>query len=174
MQKAVLAALRERRSCRAYLPHEIPDKTIAQIISAGTWAPTAGNVQPWYFYVLRDDYLKSKLAEAALQQKFIAQAPVVIVVCADLEKSRQAYGKRGEELYCIQDCAAAAQNMLLAAHSLGLGACWVGAFDEHAVSALIGVLPAQRPLSLLCFGKAGQIAREPGRLPLHRVYSEVD
>ncbi len=174
MNESVMEALRTRRSVRAYLPNEIPDRTIAQIMTAGTWAPTAGNVQPWYFYVIRDDYLKEKLAAAALQQKFIAQAPVVILVCADLEKARSAYKKRGEDLYCIQDAAAAAQNMLLAAQAMDLGACWVGAFDERAVKELLGIMPSHRPLAILTFGKPGHIPKDPGRLPLHQVYSEID
>ncbi len=174
MEKEILDALKKRRSCRAFLPEEIPDQTIARIIEAGTWAPNAGNVQPWYFYILRDDYLKNKLAEAALQQNFIAQAPVVIIVCADLERARAAYKKRGEELYCLQDTAAAAQNMLLAAQAMGLASCWVGAFDERTTSELLDILPSHRPVALLCFGKPKQLTRNPGRLPLHKIYSEVD
>ena len=174
MIEDVFEAIKTRRSVRAYLPEDIPDKVIANVLEAAIWAPTAGNAQPWYFYVLRDEYLKKKLAEAALSQTFIAQAPVVIIVCADLDRAESAYGKRGVELYCIQDCAAAVQNMLLCVHALGLGACWVGAFDEQGASDLLELPRQHRPLAVVPIGRPGALAKNPGRRTLHEVYSEID
>ena len=79
----------------------------------------------------------TELAAAAYGQAFVAQAPLAIVVCADAEQSAGRYGQRGRELYCLQDTAAAIEHILLAAVALGLGGCWVGAFDEdQAASAL--------------------------------------
>jgi nitroreductase len=170
----VFETIKTRRSVRAYLPENIPDKVIASVLEAAIWAPTAGNAQPWYFYVLRDEYLKQKLAEAALSQSFIALAPVVIIVCADLERAQSSYGKRGMELYCIQDSAAAVQNMLLCVHALGLGACWVGAFDERAASELLDLPRHHRPVAMVPIGRPGAVTRNPGRRPLHEVYSEID
>ena len=174
MKEEVFEAIKTRRSVRAYLPDDIPDKVIASILEAAIWAPTAGNAQPWYFYVLRDEYLKKKLAEAALSQVFIAQAPVVIVVCADLDRAQSAYAKRGVDLYCLQDSAAAVQNMLLCVHALGLGACWVGAFDETAASELLDLPRHHRPVAVVPIGRPGALTKNPGRRALHEVYSEID
>jgi nitroreductase len=156
------------------MPDDIPDKVIALVMEAAVWAPTAGNAQPWYFYVLRDEYLKKKLAEAALSQAFIAQAPVVIVACADLDRAQSAYGKRGVDLYCLQDTAAAIQNMLLCVHVLGLGACWVGAFDETAAADLLDLPRHHRPLAVIPIGRPSALTKNPGRRALHEVYSEID
>ena len=174
MSDEVLDIIKSRRSIRGFMPDDIPDQVLARIVTAGLWAPTAGNAQPWYFYAVRDSYLKKKLVESALQQTFLAQAPVVLVVCADLERARAAYGKRGETLYCIQDTAAATQNILLAAHSLGLGACWVGAFLEELVSALLDLPSFHRPVALVAMGRASQPPGRPGRRPLDEVFSEID
>jgi len=170
----VFEAIKTRRSVRHFLPDDIPDKVIASILEAAIWAPTAGNAQPWYFYVLRDEYLKKKLAEAALSQAFIAQAPVVIIACADLDRAQSAYAKRGVDLYCLQDTAAAVQNMLLVIHALGLGACWVGAFDETAAAELLDLPRHHRPVAVIPVGRPGAITRTPGRRALHEVYSEID
>ncbi len=166
--------IKTRRSIRSFLPDEIPDATIAQIITAGTMAPTAGNMQAWHFHVVREEYLRRKLAEAALGQRFIAQAPVVIVVCADLLRARSAYGNRGVELYSIQDAAAATQNMLLSIHAMDLGACWVGAFDENAVIDLLDLPSRYRPLTIMPLGRTTGRPKDPGRRRLHEVFSEID
>jgi len=170
----VFEAIKTRRSVRAFVQEEIPEAQVARIVTAGLQAPTAGNVQPWFFYVIRDGYLRKKLAESALQQSFIAQAPVVIIVCADLERARAGYGRRGEQLYCIQDTAAATQNMLLAAHALGLGACWVGAFSEELVADLLDLPSFHRPVAVVPVGRPAHRPRDPGRRPLDAVYAEID
>ena len=170
----VFETIKTRRSVRAFLSDDIPDKVIASLLEAAIWAPTAGNAQPWYVYVLRDEYLKKKLAEAALSQTFIAQAPVVIIACADLERAQASYGKRGVDLYCLQDTAAAIQNMLLVAHALGLGTCWVGAFDERAASDLLDLPRHHRPIAVVSVGRPGAPTRNPGRRPIHEIHSEID
>jgi nitroreductase len=170
----VLDAIKKRRSCRAFQPGQLDEKQAAQLLEAAIWAPSAGNVQPWHFYLVRDSYLKTKLAEAALGQKFIAQAPLVIVVCTDVQRARASYQARGVELYCLQDTAAACQNMLLQATEMGLASCWVGAFDEKAVGSLLHIVPSHRPVALLCFGKSAEISRKPSRRPLAEVFTEVD
>lgn len=174
MNDSLLDVMRSRRSVREYLPQPLDDKTVARLLTAATWAPSAGNAQPWYFYVIRDEYMLRKLADAALGQVFLAKAPMVIVVCADLERAKAAYQKRGESLYCIQDCAAATQNLLLVAQALGLGACWVGAFDEASVSKALYLPKHHRPLSLVPVGWPARQPDHPGRLALNRVFSELD
>jgi nitroreductase len=93
-----------------------------------------------------------RLAEAAYGQYFIAEAPVVIVVCTNIRKSSSRYGVRGETLYSIQDAAAATQNILLSIHALGLGACWIGAFSEEKVSLIFNIPKYVRPVAILPIG----------------------
>ncbi|MEN3010775.1 MAG: nitroreductase family protein [Candidatus Bipolaricaulaceae bacterium] len=165
----VFEAMRARRSVRRYLREPIPEGVVEELLSAAVLAPSAGNAQPWRFVVVRDPGLREGLAAAAYGQSFLAEAPVVIVVCADLERARRAYRERGETLYCLQDTAAAIQNLLLAATAKGLGTCWVGAFDEGKVSELLGLAKALRPVALIPVGKPGEAPRARPRRPLSEV-----
>ncbi len=165
----VLEAIRTRRSIRRYMPEEVPWEHVETLIDAARWAPSAGNLQPWEFVVVQDQGLKEKLARAALGQSFVAEAPVVVVVCADPLRSARVYGPRGSGLYCIQDTAAATQNMLLAAHALGLGTCWVGAFDEVAVRRVLGIPPEVRPVAVVPIGHPAERPRPPRRRGLGEI-----
>ena len=113
----VIEAIEGRRSIRAFESgKDVSEKTVEGLIVAAQWAPSAGNIQPWEFIVVRRLEIKKGLAEAAFNQSFIGEAPVVIVVCADENRSSEGYGQRGRTLYCIQDTAAATQNIHLAAY----------------------------------------------------------
>jgi len=129
----VFEAIITRRSVRKYLPKPVEWDKIVTIIEAGKFAPTAGNIQNFKFVVTKDEDTRKQFAEACLQQVWMTEAPVHITVFSEPERLKRFYGVRGERLYDIQGCAASIQNMLLAAHSLGLGACWVGAFDENQI-----------------------------------------
>ena len=159
----------ERRSIRAYAEGELSREDVEKLIEAAILAPSAGNLQPWEFIAVTDPETKMKLAEAALGQYFIAQAAVVIVVCAVPSRSAARYGRRGSELYCLQDTAAAVANILLTAAANGLGACWVGAFDEEGVAEAIGAPEDVRPVALIPIGPP---AERPPRRP-RRSLSEV-
>ena len=156
--------INRRRSVRAYERHRpVPEELIRQLLQAAIRAPSAGNRQPWHFIVVRDGTTKVGLASAAYAQHFVAQAPVVIVVCADANRSAARYGRRGWELYCLQDTAAGTENLLLAAVALGLGACWVGAFDERAVASALSLEGHLRPVALIPIGyPAERVARGAG------------
>ena len=117
----VLDAIKGRRSIRAYENRAVPAKIVEKLIEAARWAPSAGNIQPWEFVIVRRPAIKRRLAEAALGQSFVEEAPVVIVVCANENRVIDRYGIRGKELYCIQGTAAAVQNIHLAAYSFGFG-----------------------------------------------------
>ncbi|HDO41379.1 MAG TPA: nitroreductase family protein, partial [Candidatus Bathyarchaeota archaeon] len=99
----------------------------------------------------------------------IEEAPVVIVVCADESRSSWAYGSRGASLYCIQDTAAATENMLLAACALGLGACWVGAFREDEVKRILKVPGGLRPVAIVPIGYPAERPNPPPKRPLEEV-----
>lgn len=141
----VFEALKQRRSVRKYTDEEVSDENVERLLEAAVWAPSAGSVQAWEFVVVKNQETKHRLALAALNQTFVEKAPVIIVVCTDLNKEKKRYDSRGEKLYSIQDTAAATQNILLAAQELGLATCWVGAFKEKdaakAVNAPKNVVP---------------------------------
>jgi nitroreductase len=138
---------------------EVAPESVEQLLQAARQAPSAGNRQPWHFYVVRDPEVRRGLAGAAYGQSFVAEAPLVIVVCADPERSAARYAQRGRELYCLQDTAAAAEHILLAAVALGLGGCWVGAFDEGQAAKVLELPRHHRPVAILPIGKpAGERA----------------
>jgi nitroreductase len=149
---AVLKVIKERRSIRAYTDEEVSDEDIERLIDAARWAPSAGNIQPWAFVVVKEAETKRKLLHAALNQTLIQEAPVVIVVCADAKRSSRVYGSRGEKLYSIQDTAAATENILLAAQELGLSTCWVGAFREKEVAKAVKAPRNLRPVAMVAVG----------------------
>lgn len=162
-------AIRQRRSIRAYTQEDVSEKEVEKLIDAARWAPSAGNIQPWEFVIVRDEKIKQKLAWAALDQTFIEEAPVVIVVCADEAQSSWGYGSRGITLYCLQDTAAAIQNILLAAHALGLGTCWVGAFREEPVKRALNAPLNIRPVAIIPVGHAAEKPRAPSKRVLREV-----
>lgn len=155
-----------------FKPTHIDEKDLKKILEAGIASPSAGNCQPWEFVVVRDEAVKQKLVDAAWGQSFIGEAPVVIVVCANIPRTASRYGRRGEELYCIQDTAAAAQNIHLAAYALSYGTCWVGAFDEGAAAKAIRAPPNVRPLAIIPIGKPAEKPTPTPRLPLNKIVHE--
>jgi nitroreductase len=163
--------LEDRYSVRAYDPDvPVSQETVQRILEAAIRAPSAGNRQPWHFYVVRDPEMRQKLVAASGGQSFIAQAPVAIVVCADAEQSAARYGQRGRELYCLQDTAAAVEHMLLTAVALDLGSCWVGAFDEMQAGQALDLPKRHRPVAILPIGKP---ASAPSRRAPRRSLSQV-
>ncbi|MDH5624107.1 MAG: nitroreductase family protein [Candidatus Bathyarchaeota archaeon] len=159
----VFEAIKNRRSVRAYTSEEVSEEDVKRLIEAARLAPSAGNIQPWEFVIVRNTETKRRLSDAALHQTFIEEAPVVIVVCADVERSSWGYGSRGANLYCLQDTAAATENMLLAAQALGLATCWVGAFHEDAVAKVINTPRNVRPVAIVPVGFPAEKPNPPPR-----------
>lgn len=158
--------LQDRYSVRNFDPTEdVSPEVVERLLEAAIRAPSAGNRQPWHFYVVRNLGLRQGLAAAAYGQEFVAGAPVAIVVCADAERSAERYGQRGQELYCLQDTAAAAEHILLGAVAAGLGGCWVGAFDERRAARVLDLPHQHRPIAILPIGKPAEqpVIRTPRR-----------
>ena len=167
----IFEAIERRRSVRQFDPsRDVEEGLVRRIIEAGISAPSAGNGQPWRFLVVRDGATKHRLAYEAGHQRFIDQAPVAIVVCADTESAESSYGERGRETYALQDTAAAIENMLLAVTALGLGSCWVGAFSESVAAEILGLPEGLRPVAML---PVGYPAGPAGRVPPRRKFEEV-
>ena len=151
-----LKLIKKRKSIRKFKPDAIPEDDILSLLEAARWAPSAGNKQPLEIVIVKSTEQKEKLVNAALNQKFIGQVPLVFVVCADVDRSSARYAKRGETLYAIQDTAAATQNILLMATALNYGTVWVGAFNEEAVSSILKLPSNVRPLAIIPIGRAAQ------------------
>jgi len=165
----IFECIKGRRSIRAFTSDPVKEEDLKKILEAAIHAPSAGNLQSWEFVIVRDKDRKLQLARAALNQTFIAEAPVVIVVCANLTRSGRIYGERGRTLYCIQDTAAAIQNILLTAYALGYGTCWVGAFREEAASKILKLPPDVRPVAIIPIGRPAERPAPRPRMPLNKV-----
>jgi nitroreductase len=148
----LLEAIKGRRSVRSFKQNRIPKRALNQILEAAVLAPSAGNRQPWEFILVTKQELKQELVKVAGGQQFIGEAPTIIVVCANETRSAQRYGSRGRRLYCLQDTAAAIQNIILTAYSFGLGTCWVGAFNENAAKRVLQVPEGIRPVAIIPLG----------------------
>lgn len=149
---ASLRLIFDRYSCRAFRIDAIAEEHIFWLCEAFRWAPSAGNTQPWRLFVISDEGTKKALAAAAYDQNFMAEAPVVFLICSQPDRSARRYGQRGADLYHLQDTAAAVQNLLIAATALGYGACWIGAFSEHSVIQVLNLDPSLRPVAMVPVG----------------------
>jgi len=158
--------IRTRRSIRKFLDVRIEKEKISQILEAGKMAPTAGNLQNQKIIMVTDSALKEKVADVALQQYWIATAPLILVVVSDHEIQKMHYGERGE-MYAMQSCAAVVMNMILMAHSLGVESCWVGAFDDEALKRDLGIPPNLHPQAIIPFGYPDEKVPVPPRKDLY-------
>jgi nitroreductase len=159
----------KRRSVRHFNSKlDVSDEDIRGLIEDAVIAPSAGNIQPWRFTIVRSIEARERLA-AAMHQRWATSAPVVIVVSVDPRPCAARYSDRGERLYAIQDTAAAVENILLSAVSRGLASCWVGAFDADAVREALGISAAFEPIAILPVGYSAESAGRPARRPLAEV-----
>ena len=160
---------KSRRSTRNFNSDEVPDGLIVQLLEAAQAAPSAGNCQPWHFYIIKDKAIIKSVREKSCKQAFIASAPVLFVVCADIERTEKVYKKRGRMLYSIQDTAAAIQNILLCAQNLGLGACWCGHFGEKAISEILNLDDGMLPLAIIPIGYPKKESMKTGRRSIEEI-----
>jgi len=155
-----LAAIHARYSCRAYLDQPVPRALLEQLIDAGRRAPSARKVQPVFFVLATDPTLRTRLASYLENGRFVAQAGACIAVYSHPTR------------YYLEDGCAAAENILLAATSLGLQSCWIaGDKKDHApfVSQLLGVPAEEKLIALLAIG----YAKEPGQQPPRKPIAEI-
>ncbi|MBU4076492.1 MAG: nitroreductase family protein [Euryarchaeota archaeon] len=144
----VSKAIRSRRSIRAYDPGEVEEEKLLRILESGRLSPSAGNRQERRFIVVRDARKRQLLSEAAKNQSFVAEAPVVIAACSVETDYVMACG---QPAYPI-DTAIAVDHMTLQAVEDGLGTCWIGAFDEKKVKEILNIPDNVRVVQLLALG----------------------
>lgn len=148
----VFECIQQRRSIRAYQDRPIPEEALRRILEAINAAPSAGNLQAYKVFLIRDAARRRALAGASYNQDYVAQAPVVLVFCTDAARSASKYGRRGERLYCLQDATIACAYAQLAAVALDLGTVWIGAFDDDAVIRALNLPRGLHPVAILPIG----------------------
>lgn len=144
--------LRARRSVRAFTGQPIDEALLKRIVAAANSAPSAGNVQGYEIVVVRDAAIREALVPACFNQKFIAQAPVVLIFYTHARRSEAKYGKEGGEFFSLQDATIACAYAELAIAALGLATVWIGAINVAALRELIAVPPEWKPVALLPVG----------------------
>jgi len=161
-----ITAIKTRRSIRKYKDKPVPDEVIDQLLEVGMMAPSAGNEQPWHFIVIKDREILDKIPTVHPYSKMITQAPVAILVCGDTRMEKH----KG---FWVQDCSAATQNILIAAHALGLSSVWLGVYPAgdrvKGISELFGLPEHVFPLSLLPIGYPDEEKPQPERFDRLRV-----
>ena len=174
MSNPAIETILNRHSGREFTGGEIPEEEMNLLMECLRWSPSAGNLQPWFFYIVKSRSAKRALAEAAFHQDFIEDAAVVFVVCAEPEAAAAVYGERGRSLYCLQDTAAAVENLILAATALGYGSCWIGAFNEGMAREALRMPRHLRPVAIVPVGPGEQVSRFPGRKKASEVFEVVE
>ena len=166
-----MEAILSRRSIRRYMPDPLPEEAIRRVLEAGMAAPSAGDERPWHFVVITDKEMLAAIPGFHSLSRFVPNAAAAILVCADLTRSKYPPAD-----YWVQDCSAATQNILLAAHATGLGATWLGVHPEKVridgFRALCGLPESIVPFSLVSLGFPAVRKEREDRFDLSRVHRE--
>ena len=161
--------VKNRRSIRDFKDAEISEESVIKIIDAGRWAPSAGNAQDIRFIIIKDRNTKTRLAKAAFSQNYLIDAPVVITVCSDPSQLERKYLDRGKNFYSLVDGAAAIQNMMLEAENLGIGSCWIGAFNDKEVRDVLMIPENVRVIGIIPLGYYSKKPHPPFKTDLHNL-----
>lgn len=160
-----------RRSIRVFRPGVIPEGTVRQLLAAAMAAPSAVAKDPWHFVVVRQRETLSRMAGVLSNGSMLHGAALAISVCGDLETAHDR-----QLSYLLQDCAAATQNLLLAAHALGLGACWLGVHPREErighLQQLFELPPAVIPVAVIALGWPGETKEPRSRYQPDHVHAE--
>lgn len=148
----VIESILTRTSVRKFTAQPVEQSKVETLLKAAMAAPTAVNRQPWHFVVVSDKDIKDRLADASRKGALMKNAPLAIVVCGDLSKAMDGVGRE----FWIQDTSAATENLLLAAHAMGLGAVWTSAWPDekrcNAMSEVLGLPSHVKPLCTVVIG----------------------
>ena len=149
----------ERRSIRVYAPGEVSDEQVQKLLAAAMAAPSAAAKYPWRFVVVRNRQTLSRIAAVLTYGQMLASAALGIAVCGDVEMAHDR-----QISYLLQDCSAAVENLLLAAHILGLGACWLGVHPREdrikAIKQILSLPDSVIPVACISIGHPGE-SKEP-------------
>jgi len=148
---------------RAYKDKPVPGELLHRVLEAARWAPNGANLQPWHFVVVRDregrEFISRHSRFFFVQNRHISEAPVAIILCGDPRRSK----------WFQYDCTLAGANIMLTAHSLGLGSCWIGVFEAEAIKERFGIPPEMEIVGIIILGYPDEKPSAPTRLPLEKV-----
>lgn len=162
----VMEAIQTRKSVRSFIDKPVEEEKLTKILEAARLAPSASNRQEWRFVVVRNQETRKTLAEAAASQAFVGEAAVVIVACAENVEHKMPCGQLSYPI----DVAIALDHITLAAVELGLGTCWIGAFNEQKVKQILDIPDKIRIVELMCLDyPADPSPVEKRRLPLDKI-----
>jgi len=158
----LLQLIKTRRSVRSFTAEPVSRAQIEKILDAGRWAPSGKNTQPWRFVVVESAGKREALAKLAPQAGMIATAPVTLAVLLDRDAGY-------DELKDVQGIGAAIENILLAAHALGLGACWMGKARDAEIERVIGARAHEELMAIIPIGHPAEGSNDASRLPLETI-----
>lgn len=164
-------AIRQRKMIRKYQSRDVPEQMIIKLIENASRAPSAGHTQVQEFIIVRDPETKRKLRRASVNQEQVEEAPVLVIVCSNTSRSVGRYGQRGRDFYSVIDGAFASMLILLTATNEGLGAGFVGAFDDDKVSEILG-LPQDgsvKPIGIIAIGFPDEKPLRLDRIAMDRI-----
>ena len=162
--------LRKRKMIREYdQSRQLPREIIMKLIRNAHRAPSAGHTQVQEFIVVREPAVKKKLRKVAVDQEYVGKAPALIVVCSNTSRSISRYGNRGKKFYSMIDGAFAAMLILLTAVNERIGACFVGAFQDNEVSAILELPAHVKPIGIICLGYPVEEPERIRRLDLQKL-----
>jgi nitroreductase len=164
-----LEAIEKRRSCRKYSTEEVDKEMVGMILNAGRLAPSAGNLQDRSFILVKNKTTRLSIAEVCGGQMWMQFAPVHIVVISENKKLSKFYGEKGTNLYAIQDCALAIENMCLTATDLGLGSCIIGAFDDNKLKNILGIPDQATIQAVITIGHCSETPKITPKYDLEKV-----
>jgi nitroreductase len=161
----IIDIIKGRRSVREYSDKNISDKHVEKILEAARWSPSAVNMQPWKFVVVRDGKIKKKIGDASryyfVGNRHVSAAPMIIVVCANTNDNK----------WAVMDCSMASQSMMLEAYSLGISSCFVGAFDENKIKGILDIPEKMNIVGIVVFGYSKGSIKDPGRISMDKIVS---
>lgn len=159
----IFEAIKNRRSIRLYKKRPVDESLIEKVIDAARYAPSGANLQPWKFVVITDKAMREKIGKGAkfffVKSHHVSEAPVLIACLADLKKSK----------WAVIDTSMACQNLMLAAHALGLGTCFVGIFDEEETKRQLGIPDNFKVIGLITLGYPARKEEMPTRLSVQEI-----
>lgn len=161
-------AILSRRSIRQYRKEPLPKELIDELLNAAMNAPSAGNEQPWHFVVIQDHKVLHEVPRYHPYSGMVRDAPAAIVVCADLRLAGE------DKVWWVQDCSAATENILIAAHSMGLGAVWLGVYPKQdrveGLKALLAMPQDIIPFSIIPLGYPAEKKPQESRYQAPRIH----
>ena len=162
--------IRQRKMIREYIANkQIPEELITRLIKNAHRAPSAGHTQVQEFIVVKDDITKKKLRRVAVNQEYVELAPVLIIVCSNTSRSTNRYGTRAKEFYSIIDGAFASMIILLSAINEGIGAPFVGAFEDDKVSQILQLPKYVKPVGIICLGYPAETPEKLSRIDISKL-----